>query len=147
MAYPENEEEEEEGRGSSSSHSGIVTFKQPVVVEDADTDHLLLKNASLPAMENSSGTSGDSNVSSNRSDMSMMNAADEGEGVIDGSPDFEQFFKETATEAEDNAPAGQGKLNDDDHNDDDDDDDDMLGGVFAFSEEGKNKFIPYPIIF
>uniref|UniRef100_A0A1J3JRL7 Autophagy-related protein 18h n=1 Tax=Noccaea caerulescens TaxID=107243 RepID=A0A1J3JRL7_NOCCA len=143
IAYPENEDEE--GRGSSSSHSGIVTFKQPVVVsissgvvEDADTDHLLLKNASLPAIENSSGTSGDSNVSSNRSDMSMMmNAADEGEGVIDGSPDFEQFFKETATEAEDNAPAGQGKLNDDDNDDDDDDDDDdMLGGVFAFSEEG-----------
>ncbi|CAA7036828.1 unnamed protein product [Microthlaspi erraticum] len=137
----------ERDSNSSSEHGQVqenhLPFKQPVVsisssaVEDD-------KNASLPAettMENSSGTSGDSNVSSNRSDMSMMmNAADEGEGVIDGSPDFEQFFKETATEEaeEDNAPADdQGKLNDDHNdNDDDDDDDDMLGGVFAFSEEG-----------
>lgn len=153
MAYPENEER----RGSSSHfalsanqnpHSGIVTFKQPVVsicsaVKDTDyidDAHLLLpKNASLPAettIDNSSGTSGASNVSSNRSDLSM-NAADEGEGPIDGSPDFEQFFtevvsSETATEAENkDAPRDQGKL------DDDDDDDDMLGGVFAFSEEGK----------
>ncbi|KFK35616.1 hypothetical protein AALP_AA4G014300 [Arabis alpina] len=151
MVYLENEER----RGSSSHfapspiqnpHSGIVTFKQPVVsissaVKDTDyidNAHLLPKNASLPAettIENSSGTSGASNVSSNRSDLSI-NAADEGEGPIDdGSPDFEQFFKEvisseTATEAENkDAPSDQGKL-------DDDDDDDMLGGVFAFSEEG-----------
>ncbi|KAG7585576.1 WD40 repeat [Arabidopsis thaliana x Arabidopsis arenosa] len=149
MAYPEDVE----SRGSAhfaltpnqNPHTGIVTFKQPVVsissaVKDTDyidDAHLLPKNASLPAetrIENSSGISGDSNVSSNRSDMSM-NAADEGEGPIDGSPNFEQFFKEvisneTVTETEHkDAPSDQGKL-------DDDDEDDMLGGVFAFSEEG-----------
>lgn len=151
MVYFENGEI----RGSSSHfapspnqnpHSGIVTFKQPVVsipsaVKDTDyieDAHLLPKNASLPAettIENNSGTSGASNVSSDRSDLSI-NAADEGDGPLDGSPDFEQFFKEvisseTATEAENkDAPSDQGKP-------DDDDDDDMLGGVFAFSEEGK----------
>ncbi|CAF2074952.1 unnamed protein product [Brassica oleracea var. botrytis] len=146
------------GRGSSSSHfaltpnqdphSGIVTFKQPVVsissaVKDTDYTvddaHMLLKNASLPAettIVNNSGTSGASNVSSNPSDLSM-NATDESEEgpVDDGYPNFEQFFKETAKEAENkNAPSDQRKLDDDD---DDDDDDDMLGGVFAFSEEGE----------
>lgn len=154
MVYPEDEERQ----GSShfpnqNPHSGIVTFKQPVVsISSAakDTDyidaaHLVPKNASLPAetsIINSSGTSGASNVSSNRSDMSM-NAADEGEGPIDSSPNFELFFNEvisgeTVTEAETkDAPSDQGKLDDDDDNDNDDDD--MLGGVFAFSEEGNKR--------
>ncbi|CAH8382842.1 unnamed protein product [Eruca vesicaria subsp. sativa] len=156
IAYPENEERS----GSSSSHfaltpnqnphAGTVTLKQPVVsvssaVKETDYSvddaHMLLKNASLPAettIENSSGTSGASNLSSNRSDLSM-NVADESEdGPIDGSPNFEQFFKETGKEAVNkNTPSDQGKLDDvDDVDDDDDDDDDMLGGVFAFSEEG-----------
>ncbi|KAF3533544.1 hypothetical protein DY000_02040829 [Brassica cretica] len=102
------------GRGSSSSHfaltpnqdphSGIVTFKQPVVsissaVKDTDYTvddaHMLLKNASLPAettIVNNSGTSGASNVSSNPSDLSM-NATDESEEgpVDDGYPNFEQL--------------------------------------------------------
>ena len=150
MVYPKDEER----RGSAhfaltpnqNPHTGIVTFKQPVVsissaVKDTDyiddDAHVLPKNASLPAetkIENSSGISGDSNVSSNRSDMSM-NAADEGEGPIDGSPNFEQFFEEvvsneTVTETEHKDAPSDGKL-------DDDEDDDMLGGVFAFSEEGK----------
>nr|AAK25932.1 unknown protein [Arabidopsis thaliana] len=149
MVYPEDEER----RGSAhfaltpnqNPHTGIVTFKQPVVsissaVKDTDyiddDAHVLPKNASLPAetkIENNSGISGDSNVSSNRSDMSM-NAADEGEGPIDGSPNFEQFFEEvvsneTVTETEHKDAPSDGKL-------DDDEDDDMLGGVFAFSEEG-----------
>ena len=140
MAYTESEE-----------RSGSITFKQPVVsissaVKDSDYTiedaHMLLKNASLPAettIENSSGTSGDSNVSSNRSDLSMNAEGEESEeGAIDGSPDFQQFFEETAKEAEDkDDPSDQRKL-DDDNDDDGDDDDDMLGGVFAFSEEGKN---------
>ncbi|KAL0793644.1 hypothetical protein Bca101_065021 [Brassica carinata] len=140
MANTENEE-----------RSGSITFKQPVVsmisaVKDSDytidDGHLLLKNASLPAettIENSSGTSGASNVSSNRSDLSMNAGEESEEGcAIDGSPDFQQFFKETAKEAEDkDDPPDQRKLDDDDV-DDADDDDDMLGGVFAFSEEGKN---------
>ncbi|KAL0856684.1 hypothetical protein Bca101_061838 [Brassica carinata] len=142
------------GRGSSSSHfalssnqegphSGIVTFKQPVVSISSslkDTDytvddaHMSIKNASLPAettIVNSSGTSGASNVSSNPSDLSMNVADESEEGPIDdGYPNFEQFLKETAEEAENkNAPSDQRKL-------DGDDDDDMLGGVFAFSDEG-----------
>nr|VDC59941.1 unnamed protein product [Brassica rapa] len=136
MAYTENEE-----------ISGTVTFKQPVVSisssAEKDSDytiddtHMLLKNTSLPAettIENSSGTSGASNVSSNRSDLSMNVGEESEEGcAIDGSPDFEQFFKETAKEAEDkDDPSDQRKLDDDA----DDDDDDMLGGVFTFSEEG-----------
>ncbi|XP_056850361.1 autophagy-related protein 18h isoform X4 [Raphanus sativus] len=140
MAYTENEEE----------RSGTVTFKQPVVsissaVKDSDYTideaHMLLKNASLPAettIENNSGTSGaSSNVSSNRSDLSMNAGAESEEGcAIDGSPDFQQFFKETAEEAEvKDDPSDQRKVNDD-ADEDNDDDDDMLGGVFAFSEEG-----------
>ncbi|CAF1728518.1 unnamed protein product [Brassica napus] len=140
MAYTESEE-----------RSGSITFKQPVVsissaVKDSDYTiddaHMLLKNASLPAettIENSSGTSGDSNVSFNRSDLSLNAEGEESEeGAIDGSPDFQLFFEETAKEAEDkDDPSDQRKL-DDDNDDDGDDDDDMLGGVFAFSEEGKN---------
>ena len=136
MAYTESEE-----------RSGSVTFKQPVVsisssaVKDSDYTiddaHMLLKNTSLPAettIENSSGTSGASNLSSNRSNLSMNAGEESEEGAIDGSPDFQQFFKETAKEAEDkDDPSDQRKLDDDG-----DDDDDMLGGVFAFSEEGKN---------
>ncbi|CAF2041009.1 unnamed protein product [Brassica napus] len=146
MAYTENEE-----------ISGTVTFKQPVVSisssAEKDSDytiddtHMLLKNTSLPAettIENSSGTSGASNVSSNRSDLSMNVGEESEEGcAIDGSPDFEQFFKETAKEAEDkDDPSDQRKLDDDA----DDDDDDMLGGVFTFSEEGKNN-IPHSLFF
>ncbi|CAN8244702.1 unnamed protein product [Cochlearia groenlandica] len=146
MAYPESSEQ----IGRSNSHfaitpdqSGNVTFKQPVV-SISSGGHMLAKKASLPAaaatIENSSssGTSGASNVSSDIS----MNAADEGEGgpIGDGSPNFEQFFKEvvsseTATKEEEedkNVPYDQPKLDDDV----DDEEDDMLGGVFAFSEEG-----------
>ncbi|KAF8047102.1 hypothetical protein N665_3206s0004 [Sinapis alba] len=145
VAYTENEERTL--TSNQNPHSGTVTFKQPVVsissaVKDSDYTiddaHLLLKNASLPAettiIENSSGTSGASNVSSNRSDLSMNAGEESEEGAIDGSPDFQQFFKETAKEAEDkDDPSDQRKLDD---NDDGDDDDYMLGGVFAFSEEG-----------
>ncbi|KAF8112105.1 hypothetical protein N665_0067s0025 [Sinapis alba] len=137
------------GRGSSSSHfaltsnqdphRGIVTFKLPVVsifsaVKDTDHTvddaHMLLKNASLPAettIVNSSGTSGASNVTSNPSDLSMNVAEESEEGPID-----DGYPKEVENK---NAPSDQRKLDDDDYNDDDDDDD-MLGGVFAFSEEG-----------
>ncbi|KAF5739504.1 hypothetical protein HS088_TW12G00710 [Tripterygium wilfordii] len=92
---------------------------------------------------NSSGTSEVSNISSRRSDLSM-NVIDE--GPVNDSPDFEQFFREgycnastlsechestgIVTDVDSNSPCDIEKCVEDGDNDD------MLGGVFAFSEEG-----------
>ncbi|CAN0920680.1 Autophagy-related protein 18h [Linum grandiflorum] len=74
-------------------------------------------------------TSESSHASSNRSDLSA-NIIDE--GMVNESPDFEQLFQEgyckVGTLSE--------KLVSREPEDPDEEDDDMLGGVFAFSEEG-----------
>ncbi|GAV63227.1 WD40 domain-containing protein/BCAS3 domain-containing protein [Cephalotus follicularis] len=92
---------------------------------------------------NSVGTSEVSNTSSNHSDLSM-NILDE--GPVNGSLDFEQFFQEgyckasavgechestdIVTDIDSSSPCDREK------SEEDADNDDMLGGVFAFSEEG-----------
>ncbi|XP_010550088.1 PREDICTED: autophagy-related protein 18h-like [Tarenaya hassleriana] len=128
--------------GVSSSRS----FKQPVVSisPSKETDYV---DTDLPAgrtIADSSGTSEASTASSNRSDMSM-NVLDE--GTIDESPNFEQFFKEgyyattAPVEAHESAEIATEADNDDapserEKSEEGGDDDDMLGGIFAFSEEG-----------
>ncbi|KAM0992157.1 hypothetical protein ACFX13_010618 [Malus domestica] len=91
---------------------------------------------------NSGGASEGSNVGSNRSDLSM-NMLDE--GPVHKSPDFEPFFQEgyckasplsnfresTEVVTDVDSPCDREK------SEEDDDNDDMLGGVFAFSEEGE----------
>ncbi|KAK9919717.1 hypothetical protein M0R45_028298 [Rubus argutus] len=95
---------------------------------------------------NSGGASESSNVSSNRSDLSM-NILDE--GPVHDSLDFEQFFQEGYCKASplNNFPESAEVGNDVDSSnspcdrekcEEDGDNDDMLGGVFDFSEEGKN---------
>lgn len=95
---------------------------------------------------NSGGASESSNVSSNRSDLSM-NILDE--GPVHDSLDFEQFFQEGYCKASplNNFPESTEVVNDVDSSnspcdrekcEEDGDNDDMLGGVFDFSEEGKN---------
>ena len=89
-----------------------------------------------------------SNVSSNRSDLSM-NSLDE--GPVHDSLDFEQFFQEgyCKASADSECPESAEVVTDVDSSsspcerekseeDGDNDNDDMLGGVFAFSEEGGN---------
>lgn len=87
-----------------------------------------------------------SNVSSNRSDLSM-NCLDE--GPVHDSLDFEQFFQEgyCKASAESDCPESTGVVTDVDSSsspcdreksEEDGDNEDMLGGVFAFSEEGGN---------
>ncbi|XP_068341645.1 autophagy-related protein 18h-like [Pyrus communis] len=90
---------------------------------------------------NSGGASEGYNVGSNRSDLSM-NMLDE--GPVHESPDFEPFFQEgyckesplsnfresTEVGTDVDSPCDREK------SEEDGDNDDMLGGVFAFSEEG-----------
>ncbi|XP_022719309.1 autophagy-related protein 18h-like isoform X2 [Durio zibethinus] len=93
---------------------------------------------------NSGGTSDVSNTSSNRSDLSL-NMIDE--GPVNDSPDFEQFFQEEyckalplstccePTEVVTDADSSSSPC-DREKSEEEGDNDDMLGGVFAFSEEG-----------
>ncbi|XP_062084636.1 autophagy-related protein 18h isoform X1 [Humulus lupulus] len=84
-----------------------------------------------------------SNVSSNRSDLTM-NSLDE--GPVHDSLDFEQYFQEgyCKASAESDCPESTEVVTDVDSSsspcgdkcEEDGDNDDMLGGVFAFSEEG-----------
>lgn len=94
--------------------------------------------------------SDDSNVSSNRSDLSM-NTLDE--GPVHESLDFEQFFQEgyckasVLSDCRESAEVvtdvdGSSSPCDKEKCEEDGDNDDMLGGVFDFSEEGKKlKFL------
>ncbi|KAK8543005.1 hypothetical protein V6N13_136449 [Hibiscus sabdariffa] len=93
---------------------------------------------------NSDETSDVSNTSSNRSDLSM-NMLDE--GPVNESPDFEQFFQEEYCTALPSGACPEPKKVvtdvdnssnpcDKEKSEEEVDNDDMLGGVFAFSEEG-----------
>ena len=92
----------------------------------------------------SDGTSDVSNSSSNRSDLSMHMLD---EGPVNASPDFEQFFQEEYCKALPlSACREPTEITDVDSSscpferkkyEEEGDSDEMLGGVFAFSEEGK----------
>lgn len=167
--------EEKRGRSSlmtplldqSSTNKDLVSFcsRQSTTnispVEDSNFSNQLstLTNGSISAdgtiakgvqSVNSHGPSDNSNVSSNRSDLSM-NTLDE--GPVHESLDFEQFFQEgyckasALSDCRDSAGVvtdadSSGSPCDREKCEEDGDNDDMLGGVFAFSEEGKNlKFL------
>lgn len=113
-----------------------------------------LPSGSLPAQRstadgfkpsNSGGDSEVSNASSNRSD-SSMNIMDE--GLINGSLEFEPYFQEgyyRASAVNECCDSGEAVADVDSNgnpcerekSEEDGDNDDMLGGVFAFSEEGR----------
>ncbi|KAF5746981.1 hypothetical protein HS088_TW06G01158 [Tripterygium wilfordii] len=144
---------------SLNKDSGVFSVKQSTLdirpVEDYDFRNNLssLTSGSLSEgrniakeaqSSNSSGTSEVSNISSNRSDLSM-NMIDE--GAVNDSPDFEQFFQEGYCKASPSSECREstGIITDVDSNSspcdiekcmEDGDNDDMLGGVFDFSEEG-----------
>ncbi|XVF42049.1 hypothetical protein PTKIN_Ptkin01aG0329000 [Pterospermum kingtungense] len=138
--------------------NGSISFNQSKVgicqIEDNNSTNSLssLTNGSLSGgrtvakevqFPKSDGTSDISNTSSNRSDLSM-NMLDE--GPVNASPDFEQFFQEEyckalplsacrePTEVTDvdssSSPCEREK------SEEEGDNDEMLGGIFAFSEEG-----------
>ncbi|KAF3454402.1 hypothetical protein FNV43_RR04849 [Rhamnella rubrinervis] len=147
--------------GQTSTNKNLVSFSSshstlsisPVVDSNFSTRLSTLTNGSISADRtiakgvqsgNSRGPSDDSNVSSNRSDMSM-NTLDE--GPVHETLDFEQFFQEGYCKASaqsdccestevvtdvdsSSSPCDREKCEEDGDNDD------MLGGVFAFSEEG-----------
>ncbi|KAK8492707.1 hypothetical protein V6N13_034815 [Hibiscus sabdariffa] len=139
--------------------AGSVSFNQSkgsvCHIEDSNSTYSMssLTNGSLSGgrtvpkefqFPNSDGTSDASNTSSNRCGLSM-NMLDE--GPVNESPDFEQFFQEEYCTA---LPSGAGPeqkkvVTDVDNSSspfdkeksvEEVDNDDMLGGVFAFSEEG-----------
>lgn len=103
-----------------------------------------LSTANSIKYSDSNVTSEVSNTSSNRSDLSM-NTMDE--GTANHSPDFEQFFHEGCYKASplstghestagvtdvdsNNSPCNRDK------SEEECDNEDLLGGIFAFSEEG-----------
>lgn len=101
---------------------------------------------------NSGGTSDVSNTSSNRSDLSM-NMLDE--EPVNESPEFEHFFQEeyckvsplsacpepteVVTDVDSNSSPCEREKSEEGDNDD------MLGGVFAFSEEGQYLIVLFDI--
>ncbi|KAJ4840721.1 hypothetical protein Tsubulata_023673 [Turnera subulata] len=123
---------------SGFTDSNIISFTKGSVTAGRPTEKEVQSSDSVV-------TSDDSNTSSNRSDMSM-NIIDE--GPMDDSLDFEQFFQESYCEVsasnECHRPVGSEVTYKDNNNrpcdtvksEEDGDNDDMLGGVFAFSEEG-----------
>ncbi|XP_075657925.1 autophagy-related protein 18h isoform X2 [Castanea sativa] len=137
-----------------NKNSNSISAKQPTagasLVQDGNfTDSLSnLTSDSLSAdrtiakgvqSSNSGGISENSNISSNRSDMSM-NILDE--GLVHNSLDFEQFFQEGYCKAPPHDTAevvtdvdSSSNPCDREKSEEDGDNDDMLG-VFAFSEEG-----------
>ncbi|CAL1356302.1 unnamed protein product [Linum trigynum] len=149
----------------SDNNSGLLSFKPtPMSISPAEEDNnnsvhsdvvSLTHGSPSPGRNmgnegrstNSVLTSASSNASSNRSDVSA-NIIDEGM-MVNESPDFEQLFQEgycKVAALSECCESNKGKVvNPSDNNaspqglekPDDDDDDDMLGGVFAFSEEGK----------
>lgn len=148
-------------KSSINNDSTSISAKLPTTgvspVQDSDFSNSLstLTSDSLSAdrtisknvqPSNSVGGSEASNVSSNRSDLSM-NIPDE--GLVHDSLDFEQFFQEgyckpsplsdcrdtteVVTDVDSSSSPG-----DREKSEEDGDNDDMLGGVFAFSEEGRH---------
>lgn len=149
--------------GQSSTYKDLVSFSSshstsaisPVVDSNFSTRLSTLTNGSISADRtiakgvqsvDSRGPSDDSNISSNRSDLSM-NTLDE--GPVHETLDFEQFFQEGYCKASaqsdcresaevvtdvdsSSSPCDREKCEEDADNDD------MLGCVFAFSEEGEN---------
>ncbi|OMO62384.1 hypothetical protein CCACVL1_22857 [Corchorus capsularis] len=146
-------------QGTLNKDTGSVSFNQSKVgvshIEDSNSTNNLssLSNGSLSGgrtvakevqFPNNGGTSDSSNTSSNRSDLSM-NMLDE--GPVNDSPDFEQFFQEeyckalplsacreqteVITDVDSSSPCDREKSEEEEG-----DNDDMLGGIFAFSEEG-----------
>ncbi|KAE8675345.1 Autophagy-related protein 18h [Hibiscus syriacus] len=126
--------------------AGSVSINQSKMgvrhIEDKSTNSPSL--TSLSGGRNRGGSSDILNTSSNRSDLSM-NILDE--GPLNESPDFEHFFQEEYCEVlplsacreptevvidvdSNSSPCERGKPEEECDNDD------MLGGVFAFSEEG-----------
>eukprot|EP00257_Ricinus_communis_P001771 XP_002512315.2 autophagy-related protein 18h [Ricinus communis] len=144
-------------RSSLNKDSGSVSLKKSemgVSPEDSssmDSNLTSLTSGSLSAgraitkevqSSNSGLTSDASNASSNRSDLSM-NIIDEGPTI--DSLDFEQLFQEgyckvsalnECHESTEVSFAGNNCSPDLEKFEEDGDNDDMLGGVFAFSEEG-----------
>ncbi|KAJ8760668.1 hypothetical protein K2173_017649 [Erythroxylum novogranatense] len=166
IIQPGNHNVVEEGKNSSLSspilyqssineHIGPISFEQShMVVSSVDNNKYMNSNISSLTTEvlfagrtseevhlsNSGVTSEGSNTCSNRSDQSM-NIIDE--GPVNESPDFEQFFQEgyyKASALNERHELTEGMDNsspcDVDKSEEDGDNDDMLGGVFAFSEEG-----------
>lgn len=149
--------------GQSSTNKDLVSFSSshptsdisPAVDSNFSNQLSTLTNGSISTDRtiakgvqsvNSRGPSDDSNVSSNRSDLSM-NILDE--GPVHDTLDFEQFFQEGYCKASamsdchesaevvtdvdsSSSPCDREKCEEDGDNDD------MLGGVFAFSEEGES---------
>lgn len=145
-------------QNSVSRDGSSVSFKQPV--DHSSTEATNFKNSpssltsALPSVgrtitketqsSNSGGTSESINTSFNCSNLTLNSL---GEGLSNDSPDFEQFFQEEYCKAlasseshesaevvtdidSNNSPCDREK------SEEDGDNDDMLGGVFAFSEEG-----------
>lgn len=146
-------------QNSVSRDGSSVSFKQPV--DHSSTEATNFKNSpssltsALPSVgrtitketqsSNSGGTSESINTSFNCSNLTLNSL---GEGLSNDSPDFEQFFQEEYCKAlasseshesaevvtdidSNNSPCDREK------SEEDGDNDDMLGGVFAFSEEGR----------
>ncbi|XP_041019871.1 autophagy-related protein 18h [Juglans microcarpa x Juglans regia] len=146
-------------KSSINKDSKPISAKQPTtglsLVQDSNFSNSLstLTSDSISAnrtiakeiqSSNSGGFSEFSNISSNRSDLSM-NIIDE--GLVHNSLDFEQFFQEgyckaspltdchDTTEVATDVDSSSSPC-DREKSEEDGDNDDMLGGVFAFSEEG-----------
>ncbi|KAG4167084.1 hypothetical protein ERO13_A13G172700v2 [Gossypium hirsutum] len=146
-------------QGNLNKDAGSASFNQSKVgvchIEDTNSTNSMssLTSGSLSGgrtvakevqFPNSDGTSDVSNTSSNRSDLSM-NMLDE--GPVNESQDFEQFFQEEYCKALPLSACSEPKkvITDVDNSispcdreksEEEVDNDDMLGGVFAFSEEG-----------
>ncbi|XP_024439437.2 autophagy-related protein 18h isoform X1 [Populus trichocarpa] len=147
---------------STNKDSGSISFKQTQIgATSAENSNFINSNVTsltngpltaerLIAKEVQSSESGvtseASNISSNRSDLSM-NIIDE--GPANDSQDFEHFFQEGYCKASDLKECQEStevltfvdnnsSPCDVDKSEEDGDNDDMLGGVFSFSEEGMN---------
>lgn len=144
---------------STNKNSLSISAKQPKngvsLIQDGDTTNSLstITGGSFPAdrtigkeahLSNSGGVSEASNISSNHSDSSMNNVD---EGLVHDSLDFEHFFLEGYHKASPLSNCrdttdlvtdvdGSSSPRDREKSEEDGDNDDMLGGVFAFSEEG-----------
>ncbi|XVE62937.1 hypothetical protein DITRI_Ditri06bG0159400 [Diplodiscus trichospermus] len=143
------------GIQSAKGQSSSPMLNQSTINKDSNSTNGLssLTNGSLSGgrtvaeevqFPKSSGTSDISSTSSNRSDLSM-NMLDE--GPVNDSPDFEQFFQEEYCKALPSRSHGEltevvteidssSSPCDREKSEEEGDNDEMLGGVFAFSEEG-----------
>jgi hypothetical protein len=127
---------------SRARDSNITNSLSTLTSDSFPADRTIVKEVQS---SNSGGVSEASNISSNRSDLSM-NILDE--GLVHESLDFEQFFQEgyykasplsdcrDTTEVVTDVDSSSSPC-DREKSEEDGDNDDMLGGVFAFSEEGR----------